>query len=86
MKYFLSFLAIVVGFLLVKYTEWLIQNFGLVDWAEHYLGTYGGTRLMWKLTGILFIIGALLVISGLMNVILISIFSPVTRGLDNMQY
>jgi hypothetical protein len=56
------------------------MNFGHVDWAEHYLGTYGGTRLMWKIIGVLFIVGALLVISGLMNNILYSIFTPLSGG------
>jgi hypothetical protein len=76
MKYFLSFLAIFIGFLLVRYSNWIVSNFGYVDWAENHLGTEGGTRLMWKLVGILFIVGALLVISGLMNNILYSIFAP----------
>ena len=80
MKYFLSFTAIVVGFLLVRYSNWLINNFGYIDWAEQHLGSYGGSRLMWKLIGILFIIGALLVISGLMNNILYSIFAPLAGG------
>lgn len=81
MKYFLCLLAIIAGFFLVKYSEKIVQNFGLVDWAEHYLGTYGGTRLMWKLIGVAFIVGAFLVISGLMNTILISIFAPISGGL-----
>ncbi len=76
MKYIFSLLAIIVGFLLVKYSNSIVNNFGYVDWAEKHLGTEGGTRLMWKLIGILFIVGALLVISGLMDIILISIFSP----------
>ena len=74
MKYFYAFLVIIFGFLLVRYSNWLVNNFGHIDSAEHYLGTYGGTRLMWKLIGVLFIIGALLVISCIMNNILISIF------------
>jgi hypothetical protein len=80
MKYLLSLLTIIVGFLLVKYSNWLVNNFGYTDWAEQHLGSYGGTRLMWKLIGLLFIIGALLVISGQMNTILYSIFSPLIGG------
>jgi hypothetical protein len=81
MKYFYSILAIIIGFLLAKYSHAIVNNFGYVDWAEKYLGSYGGTRLMWKLIGVLFIIGALLVISGLMNNILYSVFAPMMGGL-----
>lgn len=81
MKYFFSFLAIIIGFLLMKYSNNIVNNFGYTNWAEKYLRTYGGTRLMWKLIGILFIIGALLTISGLMNNILYSIFAPMMGGI-----
>ena len=80
MKYFYSFLVILLGFLLVRFTNWIVTNFGYMDWAEHHLGSYGGTRLMWKIIGVLFIVGALLVISGLMNNILYSIFSRIGGG------
>lgn len=80
MKYFYSALVIILGFLLVKYNNWIVNNFGYIDWAEHYLGTYGGTRLLWKTIGVLFIVGAFLVISGLMNNVLYAIFSPISGG------
>jgi len=81
MKYFYSFLIILGGFLLVKYSSWLVNNFGYIDSAEHWLGSYGGTRLLWKIIGIVLIVGALLVISGFMNNILLAIFSPLMGGL-----
>ncbi len=80
MKYIYSFLVIIAGFLLVKYSNWIVKNFGYIDWAEKHLGSEGGTRLVWKMIGILFIIGAFLVISGLMNNILYAIFDPLTGG------
>ncbi len=80
MKYFYSFIAIIIGFLLVKYSNWIVVNFGYIDWAEEHLGTMGGSRLMWKLIGLVFIIGAFLVISGLMNNIILSIFAPFGAG------
>ncbi|NMC51911.1 hypothetical protein GYA54_04285 [Candidatus Kuenenbacteria bacterium] len=74
MKYFFSFLAIVAGFFIVKYSNSIVDNFGHTEWADHYLGTYGGTRLMWKLIGITIIIIALLAISGIGESLLVSIF------------
>ncbi len=82
MKYFFSFLAIVAGFFLVKYSNNIVNSFGRSAWAEHYLGSYGGTRALIKMIGILFIIGALLVVSGLMNTILYSIFSPTISSMS----
>jgi len=81
MKYFFSLLAIVVGFLLVRYSNYLVENFGHNETAEHYLGTYGGTRLMWKMIGILIIIGAFLTISGLGESLLLAFFGPIVGGL-----
>jgi hypothetical protein len=40
----------------------------------------GGSRLMWKLIGLVLIIGSFLVISGLMNNIILSIFTPFGAG------
>ncbi len=81
MKYVYSILVILAGFALVKYSNWIVNNFGYIDSAEHWLGSYGGTRLMWKLIGLILIVGAFLVISGLMNNLLLSIFSPLMGGL-----
>jgi TRAP-type mannitol/chloroaromatic compound transport system permease small subunit len=75
MKYFFSLLAIILGFLLVRYSNYLVENFGHNEWAEHYLGTSGGSRLMWKLIGIIIIITAFLAISGIGESLLTSIFS-----------
>ena len=81
MKYVYSFLVIILGFLLVRYSNWIVRNFGYIDWAETHLGSEGGTRLVWKLVGILFIIGAFLVISGLMNNLLYAIFAPISGNM-----
>ncbi|OGG89945.1 hypothetical protein A3H03_01325 [Candidatus Kuenenbacteria bacterium RIFCSPLOWO2_12_FULL_42_13] len=81
MKYIYSLLAIIAGFLLVRYSNYLVDNFGHSETAEHYLGTYGGSRLMWKLIGLIIIIGALLTISGLAQSLIYSIFKPMVGGL-----
>ncbi|OGH61957.1 MAG: hypothetical protein A2848_03590 [Candidatus Magasanikbacteria bacterium RIFCSPHIGHO2_01_FULL_50_8] len=53
-KSFLIGLALVAGgFSMVYKTEWYIGFMGLNDWAEAKLGG-GGTRLMYKLIGIVF--------------------------------
>lgn len=52
MRYFAGFAMLLVGIFMVIKTEWLLQNLGTNDWAETHLGTSGGSRLMYKLIGI----------------------------------
>lgn len=45
-----------IGFVFVWKTEWFLINFGRIGFAEEHLGTEGGSRLVYKLGGILLII------------------------------
>ena len=74
MKYFLGIGVMVVGFFMIAKTDWFMQNFGRNNWAEEHLGTEGGSRLMYKLLGILFIVGSFLGMTGMLGEIFISIF------------
>lgn len=65
MKILLGLLIAAGGALLVIKTEWFLQNFGTIDWAEQKLGTNGGSRLAYKLIGIIAIFFGFLLISGL---------------------
>jgi len=66
----------VIGPLLIVKSEWFLENFGRIGWAEEHLGTEGGTRLFYKLLGILFIFFGLTMIFGLFGGIVNFIFSP----------
>jgi hypothetical protein len=62
MYFFFGILAVALGVLLIVKTEWFCENFGSIAWAEEHLGYNGGTRLMYKIIGLVFIfIGFLLV-------------------------
>ena len=56
-----------LGFLLVWKSDWLMNNFGRIGWAEAHLGTEGGSRLMYKLIGFIVIIGGFLHATNLGN-------------------
>lgn len=44
------------GFVAIIYSKWITDNTGRIEFAEHYLGR-GGTYSMWKIIGVLLIIG-----------------------------
>lgn len=57
-------LGTVLGVLIVWKSEWIYRTFGSVATAEKYLGFEGGTRLMWKLVGLLVIFMSWLYMTG----------------------
>jgi len=69
MRYILGIIGIVVGTLLVWKTFLLASSFGQIDWAERHLGG-GGTYLLYKLVGILFIILSFLYMFQILDVLL----------------
>jgi hypothetical protein len=68
------------GVLLIMKTEWFVQNFGSIEWAEQHMGTSGGTRMFLKLIGIgIIFIGFLLMtgmFSGFIEGTLIKVLTP----------
>lgn len=60
----LGILIMAMGLWLVVKTEWMMSNFGRIAWFEEKLGTEGGSRLGYKLVGILFIIVGTIVMTG----------------------
>lgn len=67
MRYVIGILFVVAGVFFVLKTEWFIENFGTNAWAEEKLGTSGGTRLMYKLLGIVFIFLGFLAITNMVE-------------------
>jgi len=74
MKYLIGLGVIAFGVILVLKTEWLVQNFGRVEWAERYLGYEGGTRIFYKLFGVILIIISFLVMAGVFDQFLVGTF------------
>ncbi|MEK7856545.1 MAG: hypothetical protein AAB288_10675 [Acidobacteriota bacterium] len=76
MKLFVGIFAIIIGALLVIKSEWFLQNFGSIQWAEEHMGSSGGSRLMYKLLGIAAILIALMLMTNLLQLILINVLGP----------
>jgi hypothetical protein len=57
-------LGTTLGALIVWKSEWIYRTFGPVAAADKYLGFEGGTRLMWKLVGLVVIFMSWLYMTG----------------------
>ena len=64
MSVFIGLLIIAAGFFLVVKTEWFLNNFGRIAWFEDKLGTEGGSRLGYKLVGIVCLIIGIIIMTG----------------------
>lgn len=67
MHFIIGLLVAAVGVVFILYTEWFVQNFGSIAWAEENLGTSGGSRLMYKLFGIAFIFIGFIIFTDMWN-------------------
>lgn len=76
----LGIIIIVAGFGMVAKTEWLINNFGRMAWFEDKLGTEGGTRLGYKLIGLLAIFIGIIVMTGSGSDFFGWVLSPLIRS------
>ena len=68
--------GIVIGSIMVIKSEWLLSFFGRIDWAEIHLGGEGGTRVFYKLLGLLTILVSLMIMTGMIEGVLLAIFGP----------
>jgi len=64
MNIIIGMLILAAGVILVVKSEWFLNNFGRMAWAEKFFGTSGGTRLGYKMLGVLFAIIGVIFITG----------------------
>ena len=64
MSIFIGSLIIAAGAILVIKSEWFLQNFGRIAWFEAKLGAEGGSRLGYKLIGIILLLVGIIVFTG----------------------
>lgn len=70
------------GALMVIYTEAILSFSGRMDWADKWLGVYGGTRLGYKLIGIAAITIGFLMMTGLLGPVVLWLFGGLFRPLS----
>jgi 1,4-dihydroxy-2-naphthoate octaprenyltransferase len=79
MNIIIGILILIAGVILVIKSDWFLNNFGRMAWAEKFFGTSGGTRLGYKLLGILFIIIGVIFVTGSGNSFMSWLVSPLVR-------
>lgn len=77
--FFIGAAAIAAGTFLVIKTEWFVYNFGRIAWFEANLGSDGGSRLGYKLVGIIFIIIGIITITGSGNAFMHWLLAPLLK-------
>ncbi len=80
MKIIGGLILIAIGTLIVIKSEDLFKNFGRISWFEKNLGSEGGSRLGYKLIGILIIFFGLLMTTGTFDGFLKVLLSPLIKG------
>ena len=79
MNFVLGLIIFGIGLLIVVKSEAMLEFFGRIEFFERYLGTSGGSRLGYKLTGIAFIFIGTLMMTGLIGGFLGWVSSPLTK-------
>ncbi|MHB8904072.1 MAG: hypothetical protein ACYC40_03140 [Patescibacteria group bacterium] len=75
----LGIIITAAGTYLVIKTEWFLNNFGRLSWFEEKLGSEGGSRLGYKLIGIILIFIGIIVLTGSGNAFMMWLVSPLTQ-------
>jgi hypothetical protein len=79
MNILLGLVLIIIGFLMVLKSESLLRSFGRIGFFERYLGVEGGSRLGYKLIGLLTIFIGALIMTGMIGGLLSWILSPLLK-------
>lgn len=70
---------IILGILIIWKSEWMLRNFGRIGWFESHLGLEGGTRLGYKLIGLIIVFIGFLTLTNMFGGFMTWLVSPLTR-------
>jgi hypothetical protein len=79
----LGLIIVAVGAVITIKSEWIYQNFGGIPTADKYLGTEGGSRLAYKLIGIVASIVGFLIMTNLIEAVLTGLVNFIMPGAAN---
>jgi hypothetical protein len=79
MNILVGFIILVIGALIVIKSEAMLNGFGRIEFFERYLGADGGSRLGYKLIGIIAIFIGMLIMTNMIGGFLEWVLSPILR-------
>ena len=79
MQIFTGLVILAVGSMLVIKSNWFLTNFGRMKWFEEKLGSDGGSRLGYKLIGVILIFIGLIMATGSGDEFFSWILAPLIR-------
>jgi fatty acid desaturase len=79
MQIILGILITATGTFMVIKTEWILLTFGRVSWFDEKLGSEGGSRLGYKLLGVLILFIGIIMMTGSGDLFFGWVFSPLTK-------
>lgn len=79
MNIIFGLILMAVGTLVIMKSEVLFRNFGRIAWFEKNFGSEGGSRLGYKLMGLVVVFFGLLLTTGTLNGFMNAILSPLIR-------
>ena len=72
-------IIIAIGALIVIKSEWMLSNFGRINFFEKHLGTEGGSRLGWKLIGLIVIFVGILILTNMIGGFVMWVLGPILK-------
>ena len=85
MQIIFGILVTAIGGSLVIQTEWFVTNFGRINWFEEKLGSDGGSRLGYKLIGILLLFIGVILMTGSGDAFFGWLLTPLIHSSNPMQ-
>ena len=81
-KIIIGILFFLAGFGILAKTEAMLSNFGRIEFFEKHLGTEGGSRLGYKIIGLIFFFLGIMLITGLYNSFMNWLLGPLIRTMS----
>jgi len=79
MNFLLGLAILAAGVFIVIKTEAMLNSFGRIEFFERYLGTEGGSRLGYKLVGLVIIFIGFLIMTGMISGFMEWLLGPLLR-------
>ena len=79
MSFFIGLIMLVVGVAIVAKSEWMLRSFGRIAFFDNKFGLEGGSRLGYKLIGMIVIFLGILGVTGLIGGFMGWILYPLTK-------